>query len=205
MKRKAQRQSSEHARLPLATVKRSSALKSEGIGHTELTLYTNGEERRMNHWAGWFAALVVAIGIAGLVVVRTARHDAATWHVNPADAAPAAKSNATLAAPIGATRSEPDIVLDSRARSPADLLAALDAVARSEPRVEVVAGDIATRKITYVQRSAVIGFPDYISVSAVETPAGSSLIVWSRSRYGYSDLGVNRARLERWLKAAGLL
>jgi uncharacterized protein (DUF1499 family) len=58
--------------------------------------------------------------------------------------------------------------------------------------------------ITYVQRSRIIGFPDYITVKAVpmETglpEAGAGLIVYSRSRYGYGDFGVNRARVEAWL------
>jgi uncharacterized protein (DUF1499 family) len=159
----------------------------------------------MVRWIGWFAGLLVVLGLVGLMFVRSAGHDPARWHVDPADAMRTGKPNDALAAPAGTTRVEADIVLPFVTRPSAELLAALDAVVRAEPRVEVLAGDVGTGNITYVQRSAVIGFPDYISVSAVETSAGSSLILWSRSRYGHYDFGVNRARLERWLGGVGLL
>jgi hypothetical protein len=74
--------------------------------------------------------------------------------------------------------------------------------AQAEPRVEVVAGGIESGRIAFVQRSAVMGFPGYVSVSAIAIQAGNSLILWSR--YRHSDYGVNRARLERWLTTAGL-
>jgi uncharacterized protein (DUF1499 family) len=156
-------------------------------------------------WIGRFAGLLVVLGLVGLLLVRTAGHDPALWHVDPADTVGTDRPNDALAAPAGTTRVEVDIVLPFVTPPSAELLAALDAVARAEPRVEVLAGDVGTGQITYVQRSAVIGFPDYISVSTVETSAGSSLILWSRSRYGHYDFGVNRARLERWLGAVGLL
>ena len=156
-------------------------------------------------WIGWFANVLAILGFVGLVVVRSAEHDPDVWHVDLADIARTGKPNDALAAPVGTTRVEPDIVLSVSTKPSIELLAALDTVARAAPRVEVVAGGVEARKITYVQRSAIIGFPDYISVSTIETSDGNGLILWSRSRYGYSDLGVNRARLERWLGRAGLL
>ena len=159
----------------------------------------------MVSWKGWFANVLAVLGFVGLLVVRSAEHDPDLWHVDPADTARTRKPNDALAAPVGTTRVDPDIELSLVTRSSIELLAALDAVARAEPRVEVVAGGVEAGKITYVQRSAIIGFPDYISVSTIETIDGNGLILWSRSRYGHSDLGVNRARLERWLGGAGLL
>jgi len=159
----------------------------------------------MGLWIGGSAGVLVVLGLMGLLMVRSAGHDPDLWHIDPADAVRSGKPNEALAAPLGATRVEPDLVLPLTPRPTGELLATLDAVARAEPRVEMVAGGIATGHVTYVQRSAIIGFPDYISVSSIETPTGNGLVLWSRSRYGYSDLGVNRARLERWLEAAGLL
>jgi len=159
----------------------------------------------MFSWKGWFANVLAILGFVGLLVVRSAEHDPDLWHVAPADTARTGKPNDALAAPVGTTRVNPDIELSLVSKPSIELLAALDAVALGEPRVEVVAGGIEAGKITYVQRSAIIGFPDYISVSTIETTNGNGLILWSRSRYGYSDLGVNRARLERWLGQAGLL
>jgi uncharacterized protein (DUF1499 family) len=45
-------------------------------------------------------------------------------------------------------------------------------------------------------------FPDYITLRTVDLGDGvSGIAVWSRSRYGYSDLGVNRERVEKLLAA----
>lgn len=159
----------------------------------------------MGRWIRWAVGLFVVLAGTGLLVIRGVGHDPDVWHVDPTSTPRTGKPNDALAAPVGTTRAEPDIVLTPMQKPARELLASLDAVARSEPRVEVVAGSTETGRITYVQRSAIIGFPDYISVAAVETQAGSGLILWSRSRYGYSDLGVNQARLQRWLGAAGLL
>ncbi|MFC3118172.1 DUF1499 domain-containing protein [Jhaorihella thermophila] len=51
--------------------------------------------------------------------------------------------------------------------------------------------------ITYISRTPTIGFPDYTTV----WQDGDRLVVWGRLRFGRSDFGVNRARVEAWLKA----
>ena len=64
------------------------------------------------------------------------------------------------------------------------------------------AGDIADSYATYIVRSKVMGFPDFISLRVIE--AGDHLTqvdVFSRSRFGYSDLGVNEKRVLYWQKA----
>ncbi len=49
-------------------------------------------------------------------------------------------------------------------------------------------------------RSAVFGFPDYVSVQFLDVKGRkSTLAIYSRSVYGRSDLGVNRARTLAWL------
>ena len=159
----------------------------------------------MGRWIRWAAGMLVVLVCTGFLIIRSALHVPDVWHVDPTDTMRTGKPNDALAAPVGTTRADPDIVLTPLQKPARELLASLDAVARTEPRVKVVAGSTESGRITYVQRSAIIGFPDYISVTAVETEAGSSLILWSRARYGYSDLGVNQARLQRWLTAAGLL
>ena len=51
-------------------------------------------------------------------------------------------------------------------------------------------------------RSALFNFPDLITVQVrAETPGSSDLILWSRSVYGESDLGVNKKRVQAWLDA----
>ena len=157
----------------------------------------------MGRWIRRAAGLLVVLVCTGFLIIRGAGHDPDVWHVDPTNTTRTGKPNDALAAPVGTTRAEPDIVLTPLQKPAQELLASLDAVARTEPRVKVVAGSTDSGGITYVQRSAIVGFPDYISVTAVETDAGSGLVLWSRSRYGYSDLGVNRARLQHWLAAAG--
>jgi uncharacterized protein (DUF1499 family) len=50
--------------------------------------------------------------------------------------------------------------------------------------------------VTYVTRSRVMGFPDYTTVRQ----AGDMVEIYGRLRFGKSDLGVNAARIDRWLR-----
>lgn len=152
----------------------------------------------MKTWAFRLAGLVLVVLSACGLAVRSTAHDPAVWHVDPAVAERTGQPNDFLLAPDGATAATPDRTLTLA--DPNAALGALDAVARAAPRTEVVAGSVADGFITYVQRSAVFGFPDYITVKAVE----GGLVVWSRARFGYSDLGVNRTRIERWLAESGI-
>jgi uncharacterized protein (DUF1499 family) len=78
-----------------------------------------------------------------------------------------------------------------------DGLARLDDIARATPRTEVLAGSVAEGRITYVTRTRVIGFPDYTTAQQ----DGDQLTLYARLRFGRSDLGVNRARVEQWIDA----
>lgn len=72
----------------------------------------------------------------------------------------------------------------------------------AQPRVEVLAET--DRQIDYVQRSARFRFPDIVTVRFIPvSPSQSTLAIYSRSVYGRSDFGVNRARIESWLSALG--
>ena len=53
----------------------------------------------------------------------------------------------------------------------------------------------------YVQRSRIFRFPDYVDVRFIPLDENKSTIaIYSRSKFGHSDLGVNKARIEKWLK-----
>jgi len=57
-------------------------------------------------------------------------------------------------------------------------------------------------QFTYLERSQFMGFPDLITIRFIPTNERTSAIaIYSRSIYGYSDLGVNRDRIENWLAA----
>lgn len=154
--------------------------------------------RRLLRWLA--AALILALA-AGYAVVNLAGHDPARWHVDPATIALRGTPNEWLAAPPGATAATPHMETRPRPEPPERLLARFDAVARAAPRTRAIAGSVAEGMVTYVQRSRLIGFPDYITASAVPADDGAALIVYSRSRYGRGDFGVNRARVEAWLAA----
>jgi hypothetical protein len=53
----------------------------------------------------------------------------------------------------------------------------------------------------WVERSALMNYPDIIAAEVRPAPEGAGLLLYSRSLFGWSDLGVNKARAERWLAA----
>lgn len=78
---------------------------------------------------------------------------------------------------------------------------ALDAI-RLQPRVTAIASALAQRQYAFVQRSALMRFPDTVTVRFVDLGGDrSSLALYSRSKVGHSDLGANAARARAWLKA----
>ena len=147
--------------------------------------------------------VAVLVAIAGLAVtMRVVSDDPAVWHVDPATAERTGQPNDYLVAPEGMAAARADRVAKVHDTEPRALLFQLDAVARPAG-ARVVAGSVDDLWITYVQRSMIFGFPDYISVRAVEVEGGSALVIWSRSRYGQSDLGVNKQRIDGWLTQIG--
>ncbi|MGC8469729.1 MAG: DUF1499 domain-containing protein [Acetobacteraceae bacterium] len=116
-----------------------------------------------------------------------------------------ATPNTALAAPAGFTP-RPDLITPRYRVSATSLLDAVRKVAAAEPRTYPDGVFPAARQADWVVRSAAFNFPDL--VTAAVTPAGpghARLILWSRSVYGRSDFGVNRARLRTWLAALARL
>lgn len=82
------------------------------------------------------------------------------------------------------------------------LYAAVLSVAAEQPRTYFAAEYATARQVHYVVRSAVFNFPDLVVAQVTAAgPDSSTLVLYSRSVYGYSDLGVNQARLKAWLAA----
>ena len=71
-------------------------------------------------------------------------------------------------------------------------------VPKRQPRVEVLEERVDGAR--FVQRSKLMKFPDFIDVQflAMEDDK-STLLIYSRSKYGRSDLGVNKKRITEWL------
>ncbi len=57
------------------------------------------------------------------------------------------------------------------------------------------------RQAQWVVRSALFRFPDVVAAELQPGPDGAGLFLYSRSLFGWSDLGVNRRRVEAWLAA----
>ncbi|WP_299965639.1 DUF1499 domain-containing protein [uncultured Roseobacter sp.] len=126
-------------------------------------------------------AVLLLMALAGMAYVRLAPIDPQAWH-QPVDQT----ENADLAG--SAVR-----VLEGDAA----LMQAIDAEMRALPRTQVLAGSPEAGRVTYVTRSAVFGFPDFTTVDL----QGDQIRLFARLKYGASDLGVNRKRLERVIAA----
>lgn len=112
-----------------------------------------------------------------------------------------ASPNTALAAPAG-FRPPPDIVTPTYKVPRSRLYEAIGQVAAAQPRTYPAATYPDRLQDGWVVRSAVFNFPDL--VTAQVDPAGpdaATLVLYSRSVYGYSDLGTNRSRVRAWLAA----
>ncbi|MEX2520514.1 MAG: DUF1499 domain-containing protein [Paracoccaceae bacterium] len=138
--------------------------------------------------------LLVAVFLGFALWVRLAPDDVARWHRDPAAITGAGKSNAFLVKPGGEGA---DIASPVYAETPEALLARFRAVALAAPRTSVLSD--AYGFLTLIQRSRLMGFPDYISARAVAAEGGAALHIHSRARYGSDDFGVNRVRVLAWL------
>ena len=108
--------------------------------------------------------------------------------------------NDALACPAAVCSARSDLTPPVYAVSAPALRAAFASMIAGEPRVLRVAADDAALTDRYIQRTRWLGFPDTIVVRFLEGPDGTStLALYSRSKFGEGDLGVNRARIERWL------
>jgi uncharacterized protein (DUF1499 family) len=108
--------------------------------------------------------------------------------------------NDALACPPTLCEAKRDIEPPTYGLSAADLRKAFGSAIASEPRLQRVASDDAALTDRYVQRSRWLGFPDTIIIRFLDRPDGRSTVaLYSRSKFGEGDFGVNRARIERWL------
>jgi uncharacterized protein (DUF1499 family) len=108
-----------------------------------------------------------------------------------------ATPNTALAAPAGFVPA-PDIVTRRYPVPPARLYETIGKVALSQDRTFLQVAYGGQMQAHYVARSWFFNFPDLV---AVQVNPDSTLVIWSRSLYGRSDLGVNRKRVAAWLAA----
>jgi uncharacterized protein (DUF1499 family) len=139
--------------------------------------------------------------LAAAAALRLLPSDPAVWHVDPVAVPAPATPNAYRVGPEGGDQPV-DAAAPVYALPSSELAARLDALAMAQPRVTRLARSADGCWATYVARSRVMGFPDYVSVRVIGLgEASSTLAIFSRARFGRSDLGVNEARVKRWLAA----
>lgn len=137
--------------------------------------------------------IVLLVVVAVLVYIRVVPSDPVAWHIDPLTA-PLPNGNGWLLRPEGGSGPGPVLAVDATAA-----LTAIDAIAMATPRTTRLAGSPEEGRITYVTRSALMGFPDYTTVAASPVPEGTALSIYARQRFGSQDLGVNQARVEGWV------
>jgi len=146
-----------------------------------------------------FVLVLVGLFAGFMLWVRAAKDDPVVWHVDPLTVIKGGKPNQYLLLPTSEKNAAP--IFSTNA---AELAVAFDEMALSQPRVTRLAGNPAGLWVTYVQRTSLMRYPDYISVKFIDNPDGTaSLAIYSRSRFGRSDLGVNRIRVKVWIEALG--
>jgi uncharacterized protein (DUF1499 family) len=140
-------------------------------------------------------AIIAALGL--LAYIRLAPSDPAVWHVSPVTAAEAGQGSCldSIITQVNGARAA-CISTDT----PESLLTRLDAIALATPRTTRLAGMPRSGRITWITRTALMGYPDYTTAEATQTQTGTRLDIHARQRFGGADLGVNTARLKEWLK-----
>lgn len=149
----------------------------------------------MKHLYRLLAVLIVAVIVAGLFF-RFAPVEPDNWHVDPLTVETPNTENYYLLRPAGGDGPAPVFQ-----RPPDRVARAVQEVIQQTPRAAVLAGSAEAGHVTVVVRSQLMGFPDFVTVKLLEVEGGTALAIFSRSQYGQSDLGVNKARVEDWLEA----
>mgnify|MGYP001565132464 CR=1 FL=1 len=85
---------------------------------------------------------------------------------------------------------------------PEKLLVAALKVASQQADTGPADADPALGQLVFIQRTAVLGFPDVVRVQAIALPGGkTALALYSHSVYGHYDFGANRRRARAWIDA----
>lgn len=125
---------------------------------------------------GW---LVLAAVVAGLGFIRLAPSDPLDWNTQPEFT----EDKEFRGGVFRVVRTGPD-GLDR-----------FHQIASTAPRTSVLAGGPDDGMATYITRTQLLGFPDYTTAAQ----DGDLLKVYARLRFGRSDLGANKERINGWL------
>ena len=114
------------------------------------------------------------------------------------------RPNTYLVCPAERTTAAVDRAPPVYALAPDELERIWLAALAEEPRLSRRDAEPARRRYLFVQRTPILRFPDVVQLEVLEVPPdGSTICLYSRSLYGYGDLGANRRRIEDWLARIG--
>ena len=139
-------------------------------------------------------AVVAVVAIMG--IIRLAPSDQRVWNVPIADRVEANPGPCADQIRVLMNGARSACILPGQ---PVDVLTRLGVIAEAYPRTVLLAGTPAEGRVTWIARSRVMGYPDYITAEVVAVPEGTRLDLHARQRFGSSDHGVNGARLKLWL------
>lgn len=112
------------------------------------------------------------------------------------------KPNQWLVAPKGLlTQETADAEAPFFSQDAETVFAAVLNVVSNLPRSADIKSDKSAMTLSYVATVPVFGFKDDVDIAVLATDSGSTLAIYSRSRVGYSDFGVNQRRVESLLEA----
>ena len=110
--------------------------------------------------------------------------------------------NYYLACPKDACNIKPDIESPCFDVSAIQLQEAWQKVIDNVVRYTELSRNVDENQIQYVQRSLIMRFPDYVTVHFMPLAEGAStLAILSYSKYGHSDFGVNKKRVDSLLSS----
>lgn len=107
--------------------------------------------------------------------------------------------NDALACPPRLCRAEADFESPIFQTTKTELINQARKLITAEPRTTLVGSNPTFNQLVFIQRSRLFGFPDTIWIQGASVDSRASFIIYSRSNYGYWDLGVNRERIRNWL------
>ncbi|MAN46358.1 MAG: DUF1499 domain-containing protein [Alphaproteobacteria bacterium] len=116
--------------------------------------------------------------------------------------------NTWLVAPPGfADQATPDAEAPLFSCTAEELFARAEGMVAAHKRWELKAADPASRRMSFIAISKILRFKDDIDIAVLAGPEGSgkaTLAIYSRSRVGRSDFGVNEKRIREILDTLAL-
>jgi len=135
-------------------------------------------------------------------MIVTAAHDPAEWHVDPLTVAASDTPNDYRIALRSLTEERVDTEPPIYAERPLVLAQAFDQFAFSQRDTNRIAGLPPELMMTYVQYTETLKMPDYLTVKFIDLGDGTSTVaIYSRSRFGYGDMGMNERRAQSWIRS----